>query len=83
VKSISFPLHQHVSIPSHICPWNMCNNSPTTGGTLRRMKPYTKQSVLYCCAYFKGRLSRAAKGPEYGFNALSTDNQKIGRENYK
>jgi len=49
----------------------------------RRTMPYTKQSVLYCCTYFKGRLSEAAKGSVCGLNVLSTDNQKIGREIYK
>ena len=69
--------------PRIFVPWNMCTNSPTTGGMLRRKMPYTKQSVLYCCTYFKGRLSEAAKGSVCGLNVLSTDNQKIGREIYK
>jgi hypothetical protein len=32
----------------------MSTNS-LTGGMLRRIMPYTKQSVLYCCTYLNGR----------------------------
>jgi hypothetical protein len=81
VKVFHSPSTRMLVFPRIFVPWNMCTNS-LTGGMLRRIMPYTKQSVLYCRTYFKGRLSKASKAlnrPECTLGKQS----KIGREIYK